>query len=138
MKSRLQNKALTAGPFTIFLDAVGVVILIPVFASLVLLSGSAETAILLSPLIPLFVAPAMANSIALLSSLADRHEQGEVMSVNSSLEALAHEIPAVLSGYVASVAVGLPSVIGGILVGMAWIVFMLFFKPSSIKHAQVH
>lgn len=105
---------------------------------IVLLATTTTQAVLMSPLIPLFIAPIMANSIALLSSMADPHEQGEIMGVNSSFEALAQGIPAVLSGYVASIAVGLPSLVGSGLMVIAGLLFIRTFKPSFIKHAQIH
>jgi hypothetical protein len=105
---------------------------------LVLLASSTKQAILLSPLVPLFIAPIMANSIALLSSMADSREQGEIMGVNSSFEALAQGLPAIISGYIASIAVGLPSMVGGGLILLAGVLFIRTFKPSFIKHAHIH
>jgi DHA1 family tetracycline resistance protein-like MFS transporter len=103
----------------------------------VLWAHTTEQAILVSPLIPLFVAMTMANSIALLSSVADSRQQGEVMGVNSSFEALAQGIPAVLSGYIASIAVGLPTLVGSTLVALAGIMFILTFKAKMVQHKPV-
>jgi MFS transporter, DHA1 family, tetracycline resistance protein len=89
-------------------------------------------AILVSPLIPLFVAMTMANMISLVSNIAGPKSQGEVMGVNSSVEALGQGIPQVLSGYVASVAVWLPSVVAATTMIIAGLLFWYMVKPSMI------
>jgi DHA1 family tetracycline resistance protein-like MFS transporter len=93
-----------------------------------------KSAIFLSPLIPLFVALTMANMIALISSVASRDIQGEVMGINSSVEALGQAIPAIMSGYIATIAVWMPSVVSAITLTMAGILFWILFKPKYIKH----
>lgn len=87
-------------------------------------------------LIPLFVGLTMANMIALVSSVAGPKIQGEVMGINSSVEALAQGIPAVLSGYIASVAVGLPIIVGSVIVTIAGILFWVLVKPKDLHAHQ--
>ena len=86
--------------------------------------------------IPLFVGLTMANLIALVSSVAGPKIQGEVMGINSSVEALAQGIPAVLSGYIASVGVGMPIKVGSIIVGTAGILFWILIKPKDLHAHQ--
>lgn len=100
---------------------------------ILLIPHSTTGAIIVSPLLPLFVAMTMANSIALLSSLADRKVQGEVMGVNSSFEALGQGIPAVLSGYVAAIAVGLPTIVGSSVIFIGAGLFLFTFKAKMVK-----
>ncbi len=112
----------------------GVAAVLPI----ILLAHTTTQAILVSPLIPLFVALSMANSIALLSSVADPRLQGEVMGVNSSFEALAQGIPAVLSGYIASIAVFLPTLVGSTIILFAGYIFLFTFKAHMVrKHTAV-
>lgn len=98
---------------------------------------STTGAILASPLIPMFVAMNMANLIALVSSVAERKIQGEVMGINSSAEALGQGIPAVMSGYIASIAVWLPSVVAASVMVFAGLLFWVIFKPKYILHEPV-
>ena len=100
---------------------------------ILLLVTTTAGAIAVSPLVPLFVALTMANSIALLSSVSDPRLQGEVMGVNSSFEALAQGIPAVLSGYVATISVGLPTLVGSSLIALAGLMFWVRFKPKTMQ-----
>ncbi len=102
---------------------------------LVILSvTSTAGAILVSPLIPLFVALNMANMAALVSSVSDQDIQGEVMGIYSSVEALAQGIPAVISGYIATLAVWMPSVVASVLMVLGGLLFWATFKPSMIRH----
>lgn len=100
---------------------------------LILTATTTKSAIFLSPFVPLFVALTMANMISLISSVADSKVQGEVMGINSSVEALAQAIPAILSGYIAGVAVWLPTVVSSVVLATAGILFWILFKPSMIK-----
>ncbi len=100
---------------------------------LVLLAHTTGQAIAVSPFIPLFVAMTMANSIALLSSVADSRVQGEIMGVNSSFEALAQGIPAVISGYIASVAVTLPALVGSTIIAFGGFLFLYSFKAHMVR-----
>jgi MFS transporter, DHA1 family, tetracycline resistance protein len=103
---------------------------------LVLLASTTTQAIGISPFIPLFVALTMANSISLLSSVADPRKQGEVMGINSSFEALAQGIPAIISGYVATIAIGLPTLVGSSLIILGGILFWSTFKPKKLALEQ--
>lgn len=112
--------------FSMFGVAASVLILLTV--------SSTEMAILLSPLVPLFVAMTMANTIALVSSVVSKDIQGEVMGINSSVEALGQAIPAIMSGYIAAVAVWLPSVAAATTMVLAGILFWILFKPKYITY----
>jgi hypothetical protein len=102
---------------------------------LVILSvTSTAGAILVSPLIPLFVALNMANMAALVSSVSDQDIQGEVMGIYSSVEALAQGIPAVISGYIATLAVWMPSVVASAMMVLGGLLFWVTFRPSMIRH----
>lgn len=104
-------------------------------AVLVILSVTTfKAALVVSPLIPLFIALTMANMTALVSSVVSTEIQGEAMGILSSVEALAQGIPAVLSGYIASIGVWLPSVVASVLMVLAGLLFWVTFKPSMIKH----
>ena len=91
-----------------------------------------EQLLLIAPLIPMFVAPVMANLVALISAIAGPERQGEVMGINSSVEALAQGIPAILSGYVASIWVGLPIVVSSAVLAFSGVMYWIFVKKSSL------
>ncbi len=112
--------------FSMFGTAVSVLV--------ILTATNTAGAILVSPLIPLFVALNMANMAALVSSVSDQEIQGEVMGIYSSVEALAQGIPAVISGYIATLAVWMPSVVASSMMVVGGILFWITFKPMMIRH----
>ena len=79
-------------------------------------------------LLPIFVGLSMANVISLVSSVAGPKIQGEVMGINSSVESLAQAIPQALSGYIASVSLGLPIYLASLTVFLAAIFFFVLFR----------
>lgn len=103
--------------------------------SIILLSQahSSMAAVLMSPIIPLFVALTMANMMALISSMVSKDIQGEVMGLNSSVEAIAQGIPAILSGYIASISVWLPSTVSAVIIMLAAVLFITTYKPHKEK-----
>jgi DHA1 family tetracycline resistance protein-like MFS transporter len=100
----------------------------------VLAITTTKSAIFVSPLIPLFIALTMANTTALVSSVAHKNIQGEAMGILSSVEAMAQGIPAIISGYIASIAIWLPSVTASSLMLLGGILFWLTFRPKMIQH----
>jgi DHA1 family tetracycline resistance protein-like MFS transporter len=54
------------------------------------------------PFFAIFIGLTQANTLALVSQSAEPSEQGKVLGVNSSVQALAQGIPAALSGYIAA------------------------------------
>ncbi|MEK7602642.1 MAG: MFS transporter [Patescibacteria group bacterium] len=91
--------------------------------------------LLIAPIIPMFVAPVMANMVAIVSAVAGPERQGEVMGINSSLEALAQGIPAIMSGYVAAITLSLPLIVSSSVLALAGICYWVFVKPSKLPRA---
>lgn len=73
------------------------------------------------------------NVTALISNLAGKDSQGEILGINQSIQSLGMAFPPIIAGLLASIDWSLPILISSILVFFAWTVFILFFK----KNAQV-
>lgn len=74
----------------------------------------------------------MANLPAIISRRAPRDIQGEVLGVNTSVQALAQSIPPILSGYVAAVwAPETPVFIAGMLVLLAGLAFLFLVRKED-------
>lgn len=84
--------------------------------------------LLIAPLIAVFNGLTMANTSALVSMSAGPEEQGEVLGIQASVQALAQAIPAILSGYVATMGVSVPVLVGGIFAIAGGLVFMIFYR----------
>jgi DHA1 family tetracycline resistance protein-like MFS transporter len=95
-----------------------------------------NTAQLLSitPLIAIFNGLTMANASALISLSASAKEQGEVLGIEASVQALAQAIPAVASGYIATMGLKMPVVVGGCVVIAGGLVFNIFYRvPKKVE-----
>lgn len=86
--------------------------------------------LLVAPAIALFNGLTMANASALVSLSAGRKVQGEVLGIEASVQALAQAIPAAIAGYVATMGVSMPVVVGGIAVIAGGIIFNVFYRAS--------
>lgn len=72
----------------------------------------------------------MAFNSSLISRITPKNMQGEAMGINSSVMALAQSIPAAMSGYIATIGINLPLIVGSSVIACAGIAFWVFFKPG--------
>ncbi|MBP9738179.1 MFS transporter [Candidatus Saccharibacteria bacterium] len=92
--------------------------------------------LMVAPFIAIFNGLVMANVSALVSLTAGPENQGEVLGIEASVQALAQAIPAIIAGYVATMGVNMPVIVGSAFVFMAWLVFVLFYKPPAEVEAK--
>lgn len=74
------------------------------------------------------------NATAVISNLAAKDSQGEILGINQSIQSLGMAIPPVLAGIIASVNVSLPIFISSFFIFISWIVFINFRKKKEIFH----
>jgi MFS transporter, DHA1 family, tetracycline resistance protein len=96
-----------------------------------LLPHNTAQLLLVSPFIAIFNGLTMANASALVSLSAGRENQGEVLGIEASVQALAQGIPAIIAGYVATMGIYMPVVVGGSVVLLGGILFNIFYRPSK-------
>jgi len=86
--------------------------------------------LLIVPFFAFFNGLAQANSIGLVSVSASPSEQGEMLGLSASVQALAQSIPPILSGYLAaSITPEAPVVVASVIVIVSAIVFWMSCKP---------
>lgn len=93
-------------------------------------AGEYKWLFLIPPFMALGNGLTMAFNSSLISRITPKELQGEALGINASVMALAQSIPAILSGYVASVNEALPIVVGSAVVALGGIAFWLLFKPG--------
>lgn len=86
--------------------------------------------LLVTPFFAIMIGNTIANSLALVSISADKQIQGEVLGINASVQALGQALPALLSGYLATVGINTPVIVGGAVVIFGGLLFNLIYKPS--------
>lgn len=93
--------------------------------------------LLVAPLIAVFNGLTMANASALVSLSANSKEQGEVLGIEASVQALAQAIPAIISGYVATMGVNMPVIWGGCTILVGALLFLGFYHvPKRVEQIE--
>jgi DHA1 family tetracycline resistance protein-like MFS transporter len=88
--------------------------------------------LLVAPLFAIFNGLTQANELGLLSRNTDASIQGEILGINSSVTAFAQAVPPLLSGYIAAkLTPEAPIVVSAIVIALAAIVFIAFYKPVN-------
>lgn len=91
--------------------------------------GNMLLILLISPFFAIANGLTQANMNSLISRSADAKIQGEILGINSSVQALAQTIPAILSGYIAaSISPNAPMFVSAVVLGLGWMVFMVWYK----------
>ncbi len=86
------------------------------------------------PLQALFQGLSFPNSLAIVSNLADRQSQGEVLGLNSSVQSLGMALPPLIAGVISAVDYTLPTLAASACLLLAWFVFVFVFKPKQTQH----
>ena len=102
--------------------------------SLVLLLFAKNTSQLLSYSIffAMFNGLTSANTTSLISASASRKVQGQVLGLSTSVRALAQAIPAIMAGYIATIHVDLPILVGGGFMVGAGLIANFIYSPDKI------
>lgn len=103
-----------------------------------LLPNNTAQLLMVAPFIAIFNGLTMANSTALVSKSVGPEIQGEVLGIDSSVQALAQAVPAIISGYVATLGINVPVIVGGATVIAGGLFFNIFFRePKKPLHQVV-
>ena len=71
------------------------------------------------------------NSTTIVSSLASKDSQGEILGINQSVISLAQAIPPIVSGYIVSININLPMIVASLSTLLAGLVFVSFFSRKK-------
>ncbi len=88
---------------------------------------------MVAPLFSFFNALTMANSSALISISSSSDIQGEVLGIQGSVQAVAQFIPSIIAGYVATLGINLPTIVGGSMMLIGGILFITSYSvPKTV------
>ena len=114
------------------------IILLALTFPLLLLPTKAIGIYLIIPFIAIFQGLTQPNSTAIISNLADKDRQGEILGINQSIMSLAQAIPPIIAGFITSISLNLPTIFAAGSTLVAWLVFRIFFiKQQKLKNAQI-
>ncbi|MGV8983920.1 MFS transporter [Clostridium sp.] len=114
------------------------ILLLALTFPLLLIPNKAIGIYLIIPFIAIFQGLTQPNSTAIISNLADKDKQGEILGINQSILSLAQAIPPIIAGFVTSISLNLPTIFAAGSTLLAWIVFRVFFiKEQKRKDAGI-
>lgn len=91
--------------------------------------------LIITPFFAIFNGLSQANMTALISRSADQKMQGEILGINSSVQALAQAIPPILSGFIAAgLAANAPIYVSSIVIVIAGLLFVFRYKSDSTEN----
>lgn len=96
-----------------------------------LTAGNTATLLLVTPIFAIFNGQTIANLTSLVSSSVGGDIQGEVLGINASVQALAQAIPAILSGYIATIGLNSPVQVGGAVMIASGVMLWILYKPAK-------
>ena len=70
------------------------------------------------------------TSIAIVSNLARKDSQGEVMGIYQSIQSLGIAIPPIIAGLIVSVHINMPTIVSALCTFLAWLIFIVFFRKE--------
>jgi len=85
---------------------------------------------LIVPFVAIFQGLTQPNGTAIISNIAKRDEQGEILGINQSISALAQAVPPIIAGFVTAVNINLPIWFAAGATLLAWITFEVLFKAK--------
>ncbi len=89
---------------------------------------------MVAPFISIFIGLTMANASALVSLTASKKNQGEVLGIEASVQALSQAIPAIIAGYVATFGVATPVMVGGFVMLAGGLLFnCCYHVPKNVE-----
>lgn len=86
------------------------------------------------PFMSSFNALTMSFNSTLITRVTPDNMRGEAMGINSSVMAMAQAMPAIISGYIASIGTTLPIIVGSFICISGGLSFWLFFNPKQFQN----
>lgn len=92
---------------------------------------------LLNPFVAIFQGLTQPNLTSIVSSLASKDTQGEMLGIQQSIQSFAFAVPPVIAGFLLNFDVSLPMVVSSLMTVLAWGVFTFIFKESAKSTVHV-
>lgn len=99
------------------------VILLAVTLPLMLVPSNKVWLYVIIPFIAVFQGLTQPSGTAIVSRLAGKDKQGEILGINQSIASLAQAVPPLVAGVVSSININLPTVFAAVTTFLAWIAF---------------
>ncbi len=99
----------------------------------VLLATDAVHVYFFIPIVALFAGLTYPNTTTVISNLAGRESQGEIMGISQSVQAAAQAIPPIIAGVIISIGVELPILCASAIVLLSWACFIAYQRAERAR-----
>lgn len=99
---------------------------------LLLVPDESKYIYLILPLVSISNGLTMPNQTAIVSNMTEKTKQGEILGINQSIQSLASAIPPIIAGIIVSIDKILPITVSATCIFIAWLIFVLFFRPKKL------
>lgn len=107
-----------------------------ILAYLVIPKNQTWLLFLISPFLAVFYALTTSFNSSLIVRITPVNIRGEVMGIVTSFISMANAIPLVIAGYIGSINLILPIIVGGSICLFSGICFWLYFKPNAFYYSE--
>jgi DHA1 family tetracycline resistance protein-like MFS transporter len=90
------------------------------------------------PLVAIFQGVTQPNLTSIISNLASSDAQGEILGIQQSINALGLAIPPIIAGFIINIDINLPILTAGIMIFIAWLVYIAFYYNQSKRRFEDH
>jgi DHA1 family tetracycline resistance protein-like MFS transporter len=104
---------------------------------IVLLPQNVFMLYMLNPFVAIFQGLTQPNQISIVSSLASKENQGEILGIQQSLQSIAFTVPPIIAGFLLNFDIRLPIIVSAVMTLCAWLVFFFNFKESAKSKVHV-
>lgn len=105
-------------------------ILLAIVLPMLLIPNKSFWIYVIIPFIALFQGLTQPNGTAIVSSQSAANSQGQILGVNQSVQSLAQAIPPIIAGFVTSINLSLPIILGALSIATGWLIFKVLFKEK--------
>ncbi len=93
--------------------------------------------LLINPFIAIFQGLTQPNQTSIVSALASKETQGEILGIQQSMASLAFIFPPLIAGVIVSIDYRLPIIAASVVTMMAWAIFFFLFRESPKSKVDV-
>jgi DHA1 family tetracycline resistance protein-like MFS transporter len=91
--------------------------------------------LIINPFIAIFQGLTQPNQTSIVSALATRETQGEILGIQQSIASIAFTIPPIIAGVLVTVDYRLPLVAAAVVTGLGWLNFYFRFEDKQLEAA---
>ena len=90
-----------------------------------------------NPFVAIFQGLTQPNQTSIVSSLASKENQGEILGIQQSLQSFAFTVPPIIAGFLLNFDIHLPMIFAAVMTLLAGLVFFFWFKESNASPVHV-